>query len=366
MRLLHVLAETGYSGGESQLEHLIRHLHARGHQNHLLLAPGAAFARVAEDLGLPTDHADLRRPWRPRAWRGVRRAVRGVRPDVLHFGCGRSLLWGGLFSLGLPARLRITTRRIDYPIGRGLRGARYRRLVDHVVANCESVRQRAIEAGVPAERVTLVHEGIEVAPWREVRAGCALARARLGIPPEALVVSCAATLRPRKGQRVLIDAFARIADRFPAALLVLAGEGPDLEALRRRAVEIGLEGRVRVPGPVRPVADLYAATDLFVMPSYNEGLSNACLEASAAGLPLVVSSVGGLPEIVEDGVTGAVVPPGDVAALGDSMGHYLDDEVLRARAGEAGSARTCQRFTAARMAEGMEALFARLVESADD
>ncbi|MCA8943284.1 MAG: glycosyltransferase, partial [Planctomycetes bacterium] len=161
MRVLHVLAERGYSGGEQQLEFLVRHLHERGHSNGLVLVPGAKFESVGRELDLPIFRSDLRRPWMLSPLLAVRRAVRTFQPEVLHFGCGRSLLWGGIACRGLRVPLRITTRRIDYPIGRApWRAGRYRRLVDHVVANCESVRRRVLDAGVPSGRVTLVHEGI--------------------------------------------------------------------------------------------------------------------------------------------------------------------------------------------------------------
>lgn len=362
MRLLHVLAERGYSGGEQQLEHLVRYLHEKGYTQEFVLAPGAEFTAVAEDIGAPWHPVDLRRPFVPGTGGALRRAVRKFGPDVLHFGCGRSLLWGGWAARKLDVPLRVTTRRIDYPIGRApWRAGRYRWLVDHTVANCRSVRQRVLDAGVPEDRVTLVHEGIDVEVWADVPAEREAARRELGIEPDEVVVSQAATLRPRKGQRILIEAFARVLETLPRARLILAGEGSERSRLREEVSRRGLTDRIMVPGNIKPVRRLYAATDLFAMPSFHEGLSNACLEASAASLPMVVSSVGGLPEIVEHGVTGDVVPPGDPDALFRSLGRYLADEPLRRHSGAAGRSRTRSLFTARRMAEGMEALFQRLL-----
>ncbi len=366
MRVLHFLAERGFSGGEVQLRYLIAHLHRQGHDNHLVLAPGAEFRSVADEFDLPVVEADLRRPWSPRTWRTVRGAVTDVQPDVAHFGCGRSMLWAGLFVRNLDIPLRITSRRIDYPISRSwFRGGRYRQLVDHVVANSVGVQRAVLAAGVPEERVSLIHEGIEMAPWDGVLDRRAEARDRLGLSADAIVLSCPATLRPRKGQRLLISALHRCAQQFPTAVLVLAGTGSDRSALERMARRLGLEDRVRLPGSVRPVADLYAASDIVCMDSYHEGLSNACLEASAAGLPLIVSQAGGLPEIVEDGVTGAVVPCGDVDALTAAFVRYLGDGDLRRRAGAAGAQRTRSLFTEQQMAEKMEALFLRLLSARD-
>lgn len=361
LRVLHVLAETGWSGGESQLEHLVRHLHAAGHHNALAVPAAAAFRRVGEELGLPVADVNLRRPVRSGGMLALRRTVAELEPDVVHFGCGRSLLWGGLALRSLRAPVKVTTRRIDYPIGRGsLSGGRYRTLVDHVIANCEAVRARVLDAGVPDVSVTLIHEGIDVAPWLDARAERGAARARLGLPADAKVVCQAATLRPRKGQRVLIAAFERLLSRHPNTVLVLAGEGSDLDALRALAGKKGLGERIRIPGAIRPVRDLYAASDIGVMASHHEGLSNACLEQTAAGLPLVVSNVGGLPEIVADRVTGFVVEPGDIAGFENRIGMLLDDDDLRARFGEAGRRRTVERFTADRMARRTEELLLAL------
>lgn len=362
MRVLHVLAEPGWSGGEEQLRILVDHLASHGHENVLVLVPDARFRSVGERLALPVHELPLRRWYDPRVGRSLRGIVAAVRPDVLHFGCGRSLLWAGLATRASRVPLKITTRRIDYPIGRWpWRAFRYRRLVDHVVANCEAVRRRVLGAGVAPEKVTVVHEGIELAPWQGLREQRAAARTRLAFPQGALVICCPATLRPRKGQRLLIRAFASLAVRFPQAQLVLAGEGSDKPGLVALARELGLADRVRVPGAVRPVADLYAASDLFALASSHEGLANACLEASAAGLPCVVTAAGGLPEIVVDGVTGRVVPIGDESAFARALGDLLADAALRERCGVAGAARTADLFSAQRCAEGMEALFLHLL-----
>lgn len=361
MRCLHILAERGYSGGELQLEHLLAHLVAAGHDNTVLLVPGAKFGAVAQRLGVAVRYAPLRSPWHLGLWRGVRTAIAALAPDVVHYGCGRSLLWGGLAARKAAQGVRITTRRIDYPIGRGLRGWRYRMLVDHVVANCAAVRARVLAAGVAPSRVTLIHEGIDVAPWQNLGAMRAAARAALSIPNEALLIACAASLRPRKGQRVLLDAFAGLAAGLPQARLILAGEGSDAGALRAHAARLGIAPRVSLPGAIRPVAQLYAASDVFCMPSFAEGLSNACLEASAAGLPLVVTDAGGLPEIVAHGETGEVVAAGDADVLRAALARLLADPALRARYGAAGAARTAALFTHTGMAQATEALWLRLV-----
>ncbi|MEO6594656.1 MAG: glycosyltransferase family 4 protein [Planctomycetota bacterium] len=360
MRLLHVLAEKGYSGGEVQLRLLIEHFERHGFANYVLLAPGARFAAVAHELGVPVHEAPLRRWWRPDLWHRIRRAYRAVDPDVVHFACGRSLYLGGLAARGMRAKT-FTIRRIDYPVRKGILGGfRYTRLCDHTVAICDAIRQRLLAGGVPDERITVVYDGLDPAPWTRLREQRAAARRRLGIAADAQVISCAGVLRPRKGQHVLLAAFAKLAASHPRAVLFLAGGGSELGRLQRQAVLAGLERRVFLPGPVRPVHDVYAASDLFVMPSFHEGLCNACLEASFAGLPQVVSDAGGNGEIVVDGVTGAVVPKGDVGALADALSRYLADPAMAEVHGLAGRARSLQMFTADRLGPEIEAVVRRL------
>lgn len=360
MRILHVLAETGYSGGEVQLRLILEHLLRSGHENHVVLAPGAKFAAAARELGVGVHEAPLRRWWRPDLWWSLRRIYARVDPDVIHFACGRSVLLGGLAALGAPAK-KVTIRRIDYPIRRGLLGGfRYTRLCDHTIAICDAIRRRLLAAGVPDDRITLVYDGLDPAPWTGLQQHKAAARARLGIPVAAQVVSCAGVLRPRKGQHVLIDAFGRIAADFPRAVLLLAGGGSEHGRLRAQAAALGLQQRVLLPGPVRPVFDVYSASDVFTMPSFHEGLCNACLEAGFAALPQVVSDAGGNAEIVVDGATGSVVPRGDAAALAGALAHYLQNPALGEAHGAAGRARCLQKFTADRLGPEIEAVFGRL------
>ncbi len=360
MRVLHVLAETGYSGGEAQLRLILEHLLRAGHHNEVVLVPGARFAATARELSVPVHEAPLRRWWRPDLWPRLRSIYRRTAPDVIHFACGRSLLLGGLAAFGVPAK-KVTIRRIDYPIRRGLLGGfRYTRLCDHTIAICDAIRQRLLAAGVRDERITRVYDGIDPLPWTGLQEHKAVARARLHIPAAAQVVSCAGVLRPRKGQHVLLSAFARIAKDLPQAVLFLAGGGSEHETLKAQAASLGLGDRVFLPGQVQPVHDVYAASDLFVMPSFHEGLCNACLEASFASLPQVVTDAGGNGEIVVDGVTGAVVGKGDVEALASALRLYLQNAALAAAHGAAGRARSLRMFTADRLGPEIEAVFAGL------
>ncbi len=360
-RLLHCLAEKGYSGGEVQLRMLVEHFAQRGYEQGALLAPGARFRAAAEELGLPVWEAPLRRWWRPDLRPKIRRAYREFDPDVIQFADGRSHYLAGLAARGHRSK-KFTIRRIDYPIRKGVMGGfRYTRLVDHTIAICDAIRQRLLAAGVSEDRITLVYDGLDPAPWTGLRQGRAAARERLGIEADAFVISLAGVLRPRKGQHVLIDAFAQLADDFPHAVLFLAGDGSEMEKLQQQVQRLGLGDRVRLPGRVSPVHDVYAASDVFTMPSFHEGLCNACLEASFAELPQIVSTAGGNAEIVVDGETGFVVPKGDARALAAALRRYLDDPALAVAHGKAGFDRSMKMFTDAHLGPEVEAVVERLL-----
>lgn len=342
----------------------MEHFAREGYQNAVLMAHGAKFRSVAEEMGVPIYEAPLRRWWRPDLPGKIKRAYHDFDPDVIHFADGRSLYLGGLWARKHRAKT-FTVRRIDYPIKKGWRGGfRYTRLCDHTIAICNAIRQRLLTAAVPAEKITLVYDGLDPKPWTGLRAGRDAARERLDIPKQAQVISLAGVLRPRKGQHILIDAFHKLADRYPDALLFLAGGGSEMERLRQQVEDRGLQGRVRLPGPVKPVHDVYAASDVFVMPSFHEGLCNACLEASFAELPQVVSDAGGNAEIIVDGKTGFVVPKGDVDKLAEALERYLADPELAVAHGKAGFVRSMEMFTDEHLGPEVEAVVKQLLAPA--
>jgi glycosyltransferase involved in cell wall biosynthesis len=364
VRILHVLGERGFSGGEVQLEYLLDHLVARGHDNLLVLQPGAQFARVAGRLAIPVTQVRMRSGQDPLAWLAVRRTVRRLRPELVHLACSRAHWVTAFACLGMPRPVRVVTRRMDYPLRhRRLSRWLYGRAVHAAVAISAAVRREITTVGVPEAQVHLIHEGVPPEAFAEVRQRREQARARLGIAPDRLVVLCAASLRPRKGQIHLVRAFAAVRREVPAALLVLAGEGSERQALAALAERLGLGESVLLPGRV-PTLDCLAVADIACIPSLLEGLSVFSLEAMAAGLPVVASAVGGLTESVADGVTGLLVPPASPAELQTALLQLLRDPALRARMGAAGPERVRQRFSARGMAEKTETLYEVLLAKA--
>jgi glycosyltransferase involved in cell wall biosynthesis len=360
VRILHVVGERGYSGGEVQLAFVLERLRAEGHEQRLVLQPGAAFAEEAARLGLTTVEVAMRGALHVAAARRIRRARRAFDPDLVHLADARAHALGAWAGLPGGRPPTVVSRRVARPLRRDpWHRWLYGRAVDAVVAVSEAVAACVRALGVPAERVHVIHDGVDLACFAPGRLDRAAAREALDLPADALVVASAARLDPRKGQDTLLRAFASLAVSRPAAHLVLAGEGPERARLEALARELGVAERARLPGAL-DTAELLAAADVACVPSLREGLSVFALEAQAAGRPVVASRVGGLPEAVADGVSGLLVEPADAAALATALGALLDDAARRDDLGRAGRTRAEREFGAARMAERTAALYARV------
>ena len=223
---------------------------------------------------------------------------------------------------------------------------------------------------VPAERPAQAllgrgfrRETMEIIPWGARSIPYSVdpeARDRLGLPAGAPIIVCLANFTPTKGQAVIVDAMGALAARFPGIRAVLAGDGPELPAMRERAVSRGVAASVVFPGSFKEPWDLLRAADVFVLASDIEGLPLVVLEAMSQGVPVVATDVGGMPEAVIDGETGLLIPPRDPAALTAAITRILGDADLTLRMRQAALTRFRQRFTMHRMLEAHRDLYLRL------
>jgi glycosyltransferase involved in cell wall biosynthesis len=227
--------------------------------------------------------------------------------------------------------------------------------VDRLIAVSDGVRRSYQRIGVPPERITTVANG--VATLRH-RIGREAARTALGLDPGQPVVLTLGRLTHMKGQCHLLDAVPGLLARFPHLAVVLLGDGPLREALEKQAAGLGVGGAVRFTGHRTDARALLAAADVFALPSRHEGMPLVALEAMEAGLPVVATRVIGSEEVVEDGVTGALVRPADPAALGHALARMLADPDLRRRQGAAGRRWYLAGFTRERMARDTAAVYA--------
>jgi glycosyltransferase involved in cell wall biosynthesis len=303
----------------------------------------------------------------PRAVRAMlyaARQMREARVDVVHGYQWRPALIGALAGrlARVPVVLAGKRSLTSSEITERLAWRAIARLSDTVVVNAEALRAQGEALGMRAHWMVL-RNGVDVERFASPE-GREAARARLGLDPQRPVVGTIGRLEPRKGYDVLLAAMQGIAARAngtcPQVLLV--GDGPLREALERRTEEVGLGHVVRFTGNLSDVRPALAAMDVFVLPSREEGMSNALLEAMAAARPVVATAVGGTGEIVADEQTGLLVPPTDAARLAAAVERVLRDRELAGRLGAAGREFVCREFGARSRIAELERLYQSAVE----
>jgi glycosyltransferase involved in cell wall biosynthesis len=305
------------------------------------------------------------RDWRV-AWR-LARAARGRGVDVLHAHQYTPFFYSALSRVLSAGELRVilTEHGRHYPdLVRPLRRAVNRlvldRLADAVNACCAfSAEGLARVDGFAGGRIEIIENGIDLGRYRSGGDRMTLRR-ELGLDPGRRYVTAVARFHPVKDHAMLLRAFAAVAAARPDVDLLLAGDGPLRADLEKQAETFGITPRVRFLG-VRPdVAAILQASDLFTLTSVSEAASLTLLEAMASGLAVVVTEVGGNPEIVRDGVEGLLVPRGDADAAAAALLQLLDDPARAAAIGSAGRQRVEERYQLQRTIDSYFALYQRV------
>ena len=263
----------------------------------------------------------------------------------LHFG-GRSVLW--LARAATRAKIvRHLHGRILEP--QGLAPVYFSaRDTDAVVAVSQAVANQVIDG--PAR---VIYAGMAVP--------CCQAPHERGHASPEIILGTAGRLVELKGIKYLLRAAAALRSEFPALRVEIAGSGPQRKKLEEAVAHAGLERRVKFLGWIDDLSSALSRWDVFVMPSLEEGFPIAALDAMAAGLPVVATSVGGVPELIEDGKTGCLVPPRDAEALACRLRPLICNPELRASLGTAGYARVRDHFTAAQMTANFTRLYDELL-----
>ncbi|MEW6324886.1 MAG: glycosyltransferase family 4 protein [Nitrospirota bacterium] len=192
---------------------------------------------------------------------------------------------------------------------------------------------------------------------RRVHSAETKARRMIGLPSQGPVIGVVGRLVPIKGHRYLIDALPAILHEFPKARLLFVGEGDERARLARQAAQLGVADHLHLVGAQPELRRYFAACDLIVQPSLNEGMGRTVVEALVMGKPVVASRVGGLPELIHQGRNGLLVPPASPAALAEAVCSLLRDQVRLRRMGEAARRSVTSRYTTMAMVDAIDRLY---------
>jgi glycosyltransferase involved in cell wall biosynthesis len=360
LSIVHCDFRRTWAGGQNQLWLLANGLRERGHRQWIVTRPESVLAERARAAGFDVLDHRFRGEVDPRGYASLRRSIARHRPDVVHAHDAHSLMPAAVAArLVRPRPAVVGHRRVDFPIrGHALSRWKYARGPDRLIAISEAVRDVLLESGIPAARIALVPSGIELQtpPPPE---GPSL-RERLGAPPGAPVVLTIASLADYKDHPTLVEAASRLASRSPMTRWAVCGAGGLLEPIRAEVERRGLADRLRYLGFVAGARGFLPEADVFCLSSKTEGLGTSVLDAMAAGVPVAATAGGGIPEMIEDGITGLLAPVGHAPALAAAVDRLLDDPALAARLAAAGRDRV-RAFDIRHTVERTEALYREVV-----
>jgi glycosyltransferase involved in cell wall biosynthesis len=357
---LHVDTARTWRGGQNQVLLTVLGLRTRGHRTVLVAHPEGELARRASEghdlIRLaPAHEIDFAAGFR------FARVVRDLSPEIIHAHDPHAVSMASMALSTMPAPRRprlVIARRVDFHLKRNAFSRWKYKQVDAAICSSNAIRGMVIEDGIPEDSAFTVHEGVQVDRIQALPAADVCKE--LWLPPGSPTVGNIGALVAHKGQRYLVDAAPAIVRALPDTHILIFGEGELRPALTRQIKHLGLEHRVSLVGFRADILSLLKGLDLFVMSSVTEGLGTSILDAMAASKAVVGTRAGGIPEAVEHGVTGLLVPPHNAGALAEAILQLLKDEGLRRRMGEAGFDRVRSRFNVDQMVDETLAVYGRV------
>ena len=345
-RILHLDAGRSWRGGQRQVFLLATGLRDLGYRTLIVAPTGSPLIRRAEHAGLPTYRLTLRGEWDIRSARELRAGE--WRADIVHAHDARAHSIARLALLGKRKTHLIVTRRVAFT-PKQVR-LKYRHGIDAFIAISNAVKAVMVKAGVPADRIDVVYSGLPAPVVKRPRNW----RRERGWPSTTIVCGIVGAMTQEKG----LDLVGGIARRLPGEvfrrtrLVLLGGKGKGGTSVS------GVEGFDA--GFVEEIHDAMAGLDVLWHPAKSEGLGTSVIDAMALGVPPIAFSVGGLPEVIEDGKSGLLIPAGDVQAFMRAAAELITNDALRARLGEGAKVRA-REFSVKRMIERTAEVYHRVI-----
>jgi glycosyltransferase involved in cell wall biosynthesis len=346
-RILHSESSLGWGGQEVRVFAELCWMRAQGHWVALAAHPRSTIARQAKAEGIPFYSLQTHKALLPLEVLRLAAWLVRHRVDVVNTHSSNDGWLAGVAARLAVRPMLIRSRHIevDYP-NRFWSGLGFRSLPDHVLTTSRRIADRLIqELDVPPEKIDCVPTGVDLERFRPDLVGTL--RQEMGLGPEVELVGMISVLRSWKGHATFLDAATAILARVPGrAHFVIAGDGPGRQELVEKVAQSPCRDSVTLLGHRDDVPNVLASLDVLTLPSFaHEGIPQIILQAQAMGRAVVATTVGGIPEIVEDGVNGLLVPPRDAPALAEKITFLLNNPSLRRRLGKAARAQVETEFS---------------------
>jgi glycosyltransferase involved in cell wall biosynthesis len=355
--VLHTEASRGWGGQEVRILTEVGWLQTLGWRVLLACQPGSGILSRASRASVPAIPLVMRASWDLRALIRLVALIRREKVGLVHTHSSIDGWLGGMAGrlAGVPV---VRSRHVSIPIRRRWNPV-YSLLADRIVASGDAVRRILIDAGVDPSGVVVLPSGVDLERFSPGPA-CPRVRAEFGLTGP--VIGSVAMFRGSKGHAELLEAFDRLGGEVPDACLLLVGDGIRRRSVERLAEARGLGGRAVFTGFREDVPDLLRTMDCFVLASTRtEGVPQSLLQAMAVGCPVVASAVGGIPDVVQHGVNGLLVPPGDPAALAEAIRTVFVKPVAAREMAERGRALVHARFSHVQALERLDRLYRELI-----
>jgi L-malate glycosyltransferase len=349
LKILHLIASTGVGGAEKHLLDLCLQQRAFGLEVSVALPREGALSQALQSHGIDYALIHTGGRWHPLALWSLHRVIRRIRPDLVHAHMLKSAAMAGMVCRPVPC---VATAHNIVKHHSSFRHCQ------HVICVSDMVRASLVRLGYPQAMATVVHNAVDTRAFNnkkrdEVR--------RLHGWQDQLIVLCVARLVPAKGQKYAIEALSQLLPQLPAIRLVLAGEGEDREMLLHQAEKLGVSDHLAVLGSRNDIADLLAATDIYLQPSIKEGFCIAFLEAMATGLACIGTETGAIPTMLQSGVNGVLIRPADSAAIVDAVLSIAKDADLGGRYAQAAKITADTQFSLEKQAQDTLAVYRQVL-----
>lgn len=365
MRILQLSSARAFGGGERHVADLANGLALRGHELVAVLRPASP---LAHELRIPDANVTtfrLRNALDAFSARKLARLVRERDIQIVHAHMARDYPLAAYAVRRNRSSKLVLTRHVLFPLNR-LHSLTFSHAA-RVVAVSTAVRRALMtQQLLPAERITVIHNGIDTTRFGQKSSDDRINfRNQWMVAEDAVLVGSVGELTPLKGHAEFLQAAAIILQRLPKTRFLIAGLDaapgkPNLAALNEQIARLGLADSVRVLGWVEDLASMYQALDVFVSASHTESFGLAIAEAMASGTPVVATATDGASEIIENEITGRLVPPGNVDALAEAISNLVLDEQKRILFRDSGRARIEQSFSLEQMLSATEELYEQI------
>jgi len=355
--VLHIDSAETWRGGQQQVLYLAERL--TDYDNIVVCPPQSPLAETARAAGLKVLPVRMRGEWDVLVVHKLRKIIKEKSIRIVHLHSPHAHALGLLAAKSAGNCKVVLSRRVDFPIRKNMLSRLKYFNVDRIIAISEGVKRALMADGLPEEKIDVIYSGVDIERFQNVKGDYLISE--LGLDKNGWRVGNVAALAWHKDHRTLIEAARIVVNQFPKATFLITGEGSLRKEIEILIKKLNLDKEVKLLGFRRDVPEILSILHLFVLSSSWEGLGTSLLDALASCCPVVATNVGGIPEIIKDGLNGILVVPEDPGALAQAIIYLLKNRDVARQMGEEGFRMVKEKFSVDRMVDQTRRIYDGLV-----